>query len=481
MLGLLKKHKETFIKFCIVGGISTILNYAIFYILLKFLSVNHLPASTAGYVSGVFLGFYLNKIYTFDAKSPKYGVELIKYFGVYGASLGVGLLLLESLTMASIPATYANIFMIGLTTITNYIGSKYFVFARTGIIKKANYAIYKYRYFLRYIIIGIFSILLELIIIIIMSKILPYEISILFGFFVAMTASYLINSKINFNIPKNDRIKAFLYFGIFSIVIYSINLVVINFFFNNTALNYSFSRVISSSVFFTLSYVLHRKITFKNTKKVGIAIYLSKNENIQKIKQTVGDFVDWIHIDIVDKSIRKDAKEIDIQKGFEIQKEWPHLKKMTHIMSKTPSKWIKKVAPFSDYIIIHSDTNESTIKCLQKIKSINKKAGICIMAKEDTKLEKNILNYIDILQLLGIDHPGESGQVINPRTFKKLVNINKSRKNNNYKFKVCVDGGIKESNSKNIYAEYIVSGSAILNSERPRETIYELKIHKNKR
>jgi len=72
------KNKE-FIRFCFVGGLSTIINYGLFFILLTYLNLNYLFSSASGYISGTIFGFFLNKKYTFKSKSKKHGVEIVNY------------------------------------------------------------------------------------------------------------------------------------------------------------------------------------------------------------------------------------------------------------------------------------------------------------------------------------------------------------------------------------------------------------------
>ena len=160
---IVSEHKYTFTKFCLVGGLSTIVNYAVFYVLFQFLGINYLISSALGYISGVFIGFNLNKKYTFQSKSKEYIVEIIKYFMVYTVSLFLGLAVLKGqVTILGINILIANVFTIGFTTMTNYIGSRYIVFHESYINKKINYLVYRFRYLINYMIIGLGSILLEI-------------------------------------------------------------------------------------------------------------------------------------------------------------------------------------------------------------------------------------------------------------------------------------------------------------------------------
>src|SRR3989338_11195354 len=70
---------HTFFKFCFVGGIATILNYGLFYILFTF-GFHYLLSAASGYILGVVIGFILNKILTFQSSSKnKVNVYTIRY------------------------------------------------------------------------------------------------------------------------------------------------------------------------------------------------------------------------------------------------------------------------------------------------------------------------------------------------------------------------------------------------------------------
>jgi len=94
--------------------------------LYQFLDVFYLVSSGAGYIGGVVFGFYFNKVFTFKSRSDDYYEEGIVYFALYTASLLIGLALLRILVLIGIPILTANVIVIGFTTITNYLGSKYF-------------------------------------------------------------------------------------------------------------------------------------------------------------------------------------------------------------------------------------------------------------------------------------------------------------------------------------------------------------------
>ena len=122
--------KSQFIRFAVVGVISTALNYSLFLLLLSVLSINYLIASAFGYVCGLCLGYPLNRLWTFELVQDS-SDKKIKYLLVYLLSLVMGLVLLEFLVINLLfRPEIANIFVIGFLTLAKFIGVKYLVFKK---------------------------------------------------------------------------------------------------------------------------------------------------------------------------------------------------------------------------------------------------------------------------------------------------------------------------------------------------------------
>jgi putative flippase GtrA len=124
-------HKEIS-KFLIVGGISTIINYGSFYILYNLVQMDYLVSSSFGYLIGLLFGYVLNRNWTFVRdKADKKIKELFLYFCVYIISLVLSLVFLKFLVVAlNFHPSLGNIFAIGLSTATNFLGLKFFVFKK---------------------------------------------------------------------------------------------------------------------------------------------------------------------------------------------------------------------------------------------------------------------------------------------------------------------------------------------------------------
>lgn len=117
-----------FAMFVVIGLVSTILNYAIFYLLLRGVGTYYILASATGFACGACLGFYANRRWTFQSSAspastaPKFAI-------LYASSLGIGLMTLWfCVETLGISAELGNLATIGISTMVNFVGNKYWVF-----------------------------------------------------------------------------------------------------------------------------------------------------------------------------------------------------------------------------------------------------------------------------------------------------------------------------------------------------------------
>ena len=120
-------------KFGIVGTLSTIFNYSIFAFLYKIISVYYIVSSVIGYVSGLLLGYLLNKNWTFIAQVDNSKSYIVGYITVYVVSLvSSQAFLLFLVEILLINPLYANVLAIVLSTVMNFLGTNLFVFQNAG-------------------------------------------------------------------------------------------------------------------------------------------------------------------------------------------------------------------------------------------------------------------------------------------------------------------------------------------------------------
>ena len=330
----------------------------------------------------------------------------------------------------------------------------------------------KISFFLRYCVIGFVSIAIELILRIFLLEItINTSVSSLLPLIIGITFAFVANVTFNFKIPRYYYKKSFIYFSIISISSFTFQYLLSRFFIFDS-LNYEITRFLISGLVFLIAYNFHIKFSFAKNKKVGVAVYLDNNEDINELFSKVGFYPDYIHVDFVDKSMNEDVNEPDFNKFNQIRKKWPNHRIESHIMSKNPSRYIDQFSKYSDVIYFHYEINDKLKEIKKSIENLNIKPGLVLHAsKEYTDLQNIIKNYKEIL-ILCIDKPGESGQTFLHKSNNLINNINSLK--NRDKFNLCVDGGLSQKNISKIECEKIVSASNVFKNKNPKKQIINL-------
>ncbi len=332
--------------------------------------------------------------------------------------------------------------------------------------------------FIKYCLIGVLSIFIELSIRKIFINLsinpfitlaIPLSIGILFAFF--------CNAKLNFNIPRYYYNKSFFYFSLISLTSFSIQYLlskIIVF----QEMNYELTRFVMSGLIFLIAYNFHIKFSFRRNKKVGVAIYLDSTENIDDIFSKVGFHPDFIHIDMVDRTMNPEVNNPDLNKFEEIKKIWPNHKIETHIMSKKPSKYLEKFINHSDVIYFHKEIDESVEEVKNLILKKGKRPGIVLHASKKYSNFSTTVDAFKEILVLCIDKPGKSGQKFLDEALTMITKINLL--NNRSQLSLCVDGGLSLNNVKNIDCDKIVSASNVFKNINPKRQIINLQKTLNK-
>lgn len=123
------ENMMNFIKFCLVGGSNTLITLLFFYMFNKILSINYMISSILGYLCGMLNSFVLNKLWTFRNNEKRLFPQLIKFIFVNSTSLGINLLLMYIfINKLHFDSMASQIIATGFTIISNYIGSRFWVF-----------------------------------------------------------------------------------------------------------------------------------------------------------------------------------------------------------------------------------------------------------------------------------------------------------------------------------------------------------------
>lgn len=185
---------------------------------------------------------------------------------------------------------------------------------------------------------------------------------------------------------------------------------------------------------------------------------------------------DWFHIDVMDgvfvpnisygipviQSIKKCAeKPLDV-----------------HLMINEPFRYIdlfKKVG--ANILSVHYENCPHLHSTVQKIKSLEMKAGVVLNPHTPVSLLKDIIRDLDMVLLMSVN-PGFGGQEFIKQTYEKTRDLRQMIDNSGSKALIEIDGGVSLDNASQLFnagANILVAGTTVFGSEDPKKTISELK------
>ena len=119
------KYKQ-FFRFVMVGSLSTLLNF-VFYQLFNSFNIRVELSAIIGYVIGLICSFVLGKIWVFKNESSQIKKQFFKFILIYITSLILYTLIISYFN-DEYGKIYSWLFAISISTLINFLGSKYAVF-----------------------------------------------------------------------------------------------------------------------------------------------------------------------------------------------------------------------------------------------------------------------------------------------------------------------------------------------------------------
>lgn len=185
----------------------------------------------------------------------------------------------------------------------------------------------------------------------------------------------------------------------------------------------------------------------------------------------------WFHLDIMDghyvpnltfgKTILKDIHSIT-----------PHTLDV-HLMVTNPEDYVEELSDIGIYnFTFHWETVTHHHSLIELIKSKYKSVGISLNpATEVNIVPDHILSMIDVVLIMSVN-PGFGGQKFIEASVEKVKHFSQKRKELDLSFKIQVDGGVSDSNAKQLRqsgADILVAGSFIFNSKDYGQSINKLR------
>ncbi len=333
---------------------------------------------------------------------------------------------------------------------------------------------YRFRYLIGFVLIGMTSICLELVL---MHTVMPdnwprigrASAALVFG----IVFSYVLNAKLNFQVAPKYLLSTFTKYTLVSVISFALNMAVISFIETSTDSLYWVLRLVTAAALFSFAYTLHRYFTFDQARNLGVAVYATSDEDVDAIFNSVGDSCDHIHVDLVDETMGDDPAPVNVFKLQEARKYWPHRQLALHLMTRRPSRWLERVWNEVDWVLLHLEIEEDLNQLIFQCRQHGKKVGIVWRLGNDPANLLPFLNHVDFIMVLGIAKPGQSGQKICKEAIDLVAALNAMR--SKYHFDLMFDGGVNSSTISQIEAKYIVSASAILRAENPILAVDEIR------
>ena len=294
-----------------------------------------------------------------------------------------------------------------------------------------------------------------------------FLLSNIFSISASIAVAYILNVNFNFKVPK-ERIKISLFYftviSIFSCIVqFTFSYVVDIEFFQN--------RFQISGALFLIAYFLHRRYTFKNYQKIGVAIHLNKSNSVSDIYSKIKNFTDFIHIDLIDETYNSENISIDIEMLNKIRELWPQKKLQIHLMSKNPNFWISQLPKSRNTeVFFHYDENVNIEKISSLILSKNFIPGVVLHNQMSESQISKLMNLFSNFMVLCVGKAGFSGQVFQNKysdLINKLIKISEQVND----VKITLDGGITPKIASKFNVQEVVSASSILNDEDSKKQI----------
>ena len=131
---LIKKLLQfRFVRFCITGGLNTLVDFIVFFLLTGSLKWPVIPSQVISYSAGILNSYCINRRWTFQTRNRFFGREMLWFIGVNLCVLGVSVLSMWVLTtQMGFGTILSKLCTTALTMVLGFVLNRLLVFRSRG-------------------------------------------------------------------------------------------------------------------------------------------------------------------------------------------------------------------------------------------------------------------------------------------------------------------------------------------------------------
>ena len=197
--------------------------------------------------------------------------------------------------------------------------------------------------------------------------------------------------------------------------------------------------------------------------------FVNMERSVRSLKEWGADLV---HCDVMDgvyvKNLTFGMPMIKAIKGIS------ELPLDVHLMIIKPERYVEEFCKCGASIVtFHPEVSDDPMGAIKKIKACGVKAGIVLNPNVPLEDWLHLLPECDVLLVMSV-YAGLGGQKFIPETLETVKKAKAYIKENNLSTLIEIDGGVGESNAKEVRdagVDILVAGSAVYRSDDPARTI----------
>ena len=149
-----------------------------------------------------------------------------------------------------------------------------------------------------------------------------------------------------------------------------------------------------------------------------------------------------------------------------------------HLMITDPDRYAPVfIEAGADQLSVHQEVCPHLDRTLRMIQSEGARAGVVINPSTPVSALEDVLDVADFVLVMSVN-PGFGGQTFIPNSLKKVVSIDRMRRERRLDLPIELDGGVTLANLSDIVragVDWVVAGSSIFHSPDPGDTLSRMR------